>query len=47
MVQLVESEGQHLGQLSPGKRRQKYLASMFYVVDWIEKQLYRLGQEVS
>jgi hypothetical protein len=47
MVQLVESEGQHLSQLSPGKRRQKYLASMFYVVDWIEKQLYRLGQEVT
>jgi hypothetical protein len=47
MVQLVEPEGQHLSHLSPGKRRQKYLASMFYVVDWIEKQLYRLGQEVS
>jgi hypothetical protein len=47
VVQLVEPEGQHLGQLSPGKRRQKYLASMFFVVAWVEKQLYRLEQEVS
>lgn len=47
MVQLVESEGQHLGELSPGKRRQKYLAGVTIAGDWIEKQFRRLEQEIS
>jgi hypothetical protein len=47
VVQVLESEGESLVDIAPGKRRMKYLANWFFALDWIAKQLNRFEQGAS
>jgi hypothetical protein len=47
VVQVLESEGESLVDISPGKRRMKYLAHWFIALEWIAKQLNRFEQGAS